>query len=130
MIRVLSGLDQALSPRGSVIPTVLVGIEQVSPQDDSLRAQIENESAYPRFKGEISFKTPISRSANFLANFRYYKELGASSGIKNASIDEFVHFTSSVSLSNGMFVSYTTGKLPFDKTNDQIYELGFRYRFD
>lgn len=130
VIRVLTGYDKDLSPLGSTIPTVLVGIDGVNPEDDSLRAMVEDDSIYPRFSAEVSFKTPISKSAAFVANFRYYKELGASSAVKTANIDEFLYFTSAVTLSNGLFVSYTTGKLPFDAKNDQVYELGFHYKFN
>lgn len=130
VIRVLTGYDKNLSPRGSTIPTILVGIDQVNPADDSLRVMVEDDSAYPRFRGEISFKTPISKSADFVANFRYYKEFGASSAVKTANIDEFQYFTYALTLSNGLYVSYTTGKLPFDAKNDQVYELGFQYKFN
>ena len=130
VIRVLTGYDKNLSPLGSTIPTVLVGIDGVNPKDDSLRAMVEDDSIYPRFSVEVSFKTPISKSAAFVANFRYYKELGASSAVKTANIEDFLYFTSAVTLSNGLFVSYTTGKLPFDAKNDQVYELGFQYKFN
>lgn len=130
VIRLLTGLDDELRPRGSAIPTVLLGIDQVDPLDDAVREALGEASAYPRFRGEVAFKTRVSRSASFVADFRYYKELGAARVIKTANLDEFVYFTSALTLQNGMFVSYTTGKLPFDAESDQIYELGFRYDFN
>ena len=130
VIRVLTGYDKDLSPRGSTIPTILVGLDGINPVDDSLRVMVEDDSVYPRFRTEVSFKTPISRSAYFVANLRYYKELGASPSVKSANVDKFLYFTSAVTLSNGLFVSYTTGKLPFDAENDQVYEIGFQYKFN
>lgn len=130
IIRVFTGYDDELSPRGSTIPTVLVGIDQVDPKNDLLRFSIDDRSSYPRVRSEISFRTPISRSAHFGANFRYYRELDPSSAVKAANLDEYRYFTSALTLSNGMYVSYATGKLPFDDSDDEIYELGFQYNFD
>jgi hypothetical protein len=130
VLRVFTGYDRELSPRGSTIPTILAGIDQVDPKNDILRFSAGDESSYPRLSGEISFKTPVSRSADFGANFRYYRELNASPAVKNANLDEYRYFTLALTLSNGMYVSYATGKLPFDDKDDEVYELGFRYRFD
>lgn len=130
VLRVFTGYDKDLSPRGSTIPTILAGIDQVDPKNDLLRFSVENESPYPRFSSEVSFRTPVSKSADFSANFRYYRELDASPAVKTANLDVYAYFTSALTLWNGMYVSYATGKLPFDDKDDEVYELGFNYNFD
>lgn len=130
VIRVLTGFDKYLSPRGSTIPTILLGLDQVNPSDDPFRDMIDNNSSFPRFRAEVSFKTPISESAFFVSNFRYYKEIDASSEIRMANIDEFVFFSFTLTLSNGLYISYTTGRLPLDFADDQVYALGFQYNFN
>jgi hypothetical protein len=130
VIRLFTGYDTELSPLGSTIPTIIVGIDQVDPTNDPQRVLVDDDSSYPRFRSELSFRTPISISANFSANVRYYREIGAAAAIEAANLDEFFYATTAITLSNGFFVSYTTGKLPFDATDDQVYELGFQYKFD
>jgi len=128
-IRWLSGYDDAFLPRGSTIPTVQLGIKRVEPTSGDPRVLLGDASGYTRFNCEISFKTPINDDAHFVANLRYYQEFGASSGVKAANLDKQLFFTSALTLSNGLFASYSTGKLPFDATDDQIYELGFFFSF-
>ncbi len=129
LVRILTGYDETFTPRGSVLPTIIFAIEQIDPQDDSIREIVDELSSFARFKGELGFKTPLGKTAHFGANLRYYRELGASSVIKNLKGDEFTYLTTAITMTNGMFVSYTTGKLPFDVRNDQIYEMGFQYKF-
>lgn len=130
VIRVLTGLDKNLSPRGSTIPAILLGLDQVVPSDGSIRTTIDNGSSFPRFRAEVSFKTPVSESAFFVSTFRYYKEIDASSAIISADMDEFIFFSSALTLSNGFYVSYSTGRLPMDSKNEQVYALGFQYNFN
>ncbi|MDR3667475.1 MAG: hypothetical protein P4L35_11590 [Ignavibacteriaceae bacterium] len=130
IIRVFTGCDKNISPRGSTIPTILAGVDLINPQNDPIRAEIEALKTYPRFRFESSFKTQISNSSWFTANFRYYKEINAPKVVSNANIDEFIYFTSAFTLSNGLYFSYTTGKLPFDMKNEQVYSLGFQYKFN
>ena len=130
LIRVLTGYDESWSVRGQSIPVLLVGLDQVDPMNDSLRAMIDQGSRFTRARAEVAFKTSITRSASFVANFRYYRELNASAAISAADMAEYTIFTSAMTLTNGMYVSYSTGRLPFDIQKDQVYELGFTYSFD
>jgi len=125
----MTGYDQDLAPMGSSFPTLLLGIKRINPDNDQARLSLADSSNYTRINGEIVFRTPISSSSYFEANIRYYKELSPSAAIKNAKLDEHIYFTAALTKSDGMFVSYTTGKLPFDAKNDQIYQLGFKYNF-
>jgi len=128
-VRYLSGYDGVLEPRGGQFPMALFTLERVHPTEDPLREILGDISDYTRLSMEVTFKTEVASASYFEVNFRYYKELGASEVIRQAGLDEQVYVTAALTAPNGVFVSYTTGKLPFDARNDQIYQLGFRYNF-
>lgn len=128
-MRWLTGYDRELAPIGGTFPTILVALDRVNPTQDEGRKGLGESEEFTRVRAEIAFKTPLSATSFFELNFRYYKEMSAASAITGANLDEFTYFTSSLVTSQGMFVSYSTGKLPFDAKDDQIYELGFRHRF-
>ena len=135
-IRWLSGVDKKLRPRGSAFPELLVGLDQVFPQDDDPRKLISaDDSDFARVKVEASFRTLAGRyrgnNAFLEANFRHYREIAPSRAVRRAELDEFTYFTVGfiVPEANGLFMSYTTGELPFDAKDDQVYEIGFRHNF-
>lgn len=123
-IRWLSGYDKQLEPLGASFPTLLLFVERVNPNGDSRRPDSQD---FTRIHGEIGFRTPIASFSSFEANFRFYKELAPLQATEEAGLDQQIFFTASLITSNGMFFGYTTGKLPFDVRNDQVYQLGFRY---
>jgi len=127
-IRWLSGNDEVFSPRGSTIPTLLAGIDLVDPQSGVVKEMHSGKSVFTRFRTEISFRTPLNKynKAFFEANYRYYQEINASSDIKNNGLDNFEYFVTAITMSNGMFVSYSNGRLPFDIQKEKVYELGFK----
>jgi hypothetical protein len=133
-IRWLSGTDETFSPRGSTIPTVLIGVDLVDPQSGVVKQAQSGKSTFTRFRTEAAFRTPIVRImqnnlAYFEADYRYYRELNAPEEAKKEKLDKFEYFTSALILSNGLYVSYSTGKLPLDAKSDQVYELGFKFNF-
>ena len=128
-IRWFSGYDEELLPRGSSFPTVLLGIDQISPRADEYREALGDSSDFFRWRGEIAFRTPINSSSYFEANVRYYKELNAADAIKQADQDEHLYFAAVITTGSGIFASYSTGKLPFDLQSQQVYSLGFKFNF-
>jgi hypothetical protein len=134
LIRRITGYDYELKSSGATVPSMLVGFDYVIPTNDTIRKNIEGElKPYPRFNLEVGYRTVITEVASqtifFNCSYRYFVELGASQAIKDNSLDMFSYFTSSLSASNGFYISYSLGKLPFDRQNDAIYELGFKYKF-
>lgn len=84
------------------------------------RADLELLYIYP-FRGEsTAFDT-------FELNYRYFRELSAPAAVEAAGADSFKLATYRLGFGNGLFVAYSTGKLPFDRSSDQIVELGFSY---
>lgn len=134
VIRRITGYDKKLKASGATIPSILLGLDYVNPLSDSVREKLEGElKPLPRVNFEIGYRTVITKVASqtifFNCSYKYYMEIGASDPIKANSLDTFSYFTSSLSASSGFYVSYSYGKLPFDKKDDAIYELGFKYKF-
>jgi hypothetical protein len=125
--------DKVWSPRGSAFPTVMVGVDEVMPTGDDPRAMVGDKGDFPRFKVQAGYRTLVGHingeAAFFEANVRYYQELGAAAAVKAASLDHATVFTAVLLLPKGTYVSYSTGRLPFDVKDSQVYELGFHYKF-
>ncbi len=133
LIRMLSGQDSQWSPRGSGFPTLNTALKRVLPQDDDPRAEAGDESDFWRYEIEIGFSSLLGRwkdrNVTWESNVRYYSEINPDKSIKRAGLNDYTYFVTAVTIANGMFISYSTGKLPFDTKNDQVYELGFSYQF-
>lgn len=132
VIRLLTGTDATFNVYGATFPSFLFGIDYVIPNKDTLRKTlIGNNDPFSRLRFEVGFKTRVARIGkeviHFSSNFRWYKELNSANAIKINKLDRSTFFVASLESYTGLFVSYTTGKLPFDRKNDQVYALGFRY---
>ena len=134
LIRWLTGTDSKFQPYGSTFPTLLAGVNYVNPISDFARQAVTgNTDGYERMNLESSFRTFVAKVEGenifFNANIRYYKELGASAAIKAADLDEFFYFVGALQSSSGFYVSYARGTLPFDLQSDEVYAVGFHYKF-
>jgi len=134
LLRALTGTDDHLTIYGSTLPTVQCGMDYIIPLNDTARRTLlGNINPYPRFKFETGFRTLVSRvkdeSIFFNADFRYYTELNAPSAIKNANLSNYTYLVLALQSSSGFYVSYADGKLPFDAKKDQVYAIGFNYKF-
>ena len=133
LFRVLTDVEQEWTPRGSALPTFIAAIDQVYPGSDNPRSQLDNDEDFTRFRFEMAFRTEFGEflgGTTFLeTNIRYYCELDASNAVKSAGLDEFGYFTSALIFPNNVYLSYTAGQLPFDRQDDQVYKVGFRYSF-
>lgn len=107
-------------------------IGEVDPSKDADRQEILGASPenYTRADVEVLYILNIG-SANFDTfeiNYRYFKELSAPDAIEAAGADTFKLATYRLGFPNKLFLAYSTGKLPFDRTSDQIFELGFSFK--
>jgi hypothetical protein len=132
-IRYLSNTDESFAPKGSTLPTILFGVQQIIPQAGDPRKDLGvTSSSFARLRGEIAFRTLLGShgqyQAFFESDFRYYQEVQPPVVVQAAGLDQYIFFTGALSLSNGFYVSYSTGKLPFDAKKDQVYEIGFQYK--
>ncbi len=120
---------------GITLPTLLFGFDYVNPIKDTLRKKSDpNLKPFPRMHFEAGFRTVIteisSQTLFFNSSFKYFKEINASNEIKNNSFDSFSYFTAAIASSSGVYVSYSNGKLPFDRRKEAVYEIGFKYQLD
>lgn len=134
LIRYITGTDKDFTVYGSTFPTAQATVDYVFPSNDDVRQSIVgNQDPFPRFKFETSFRTYISRISKenifFNANYRYYQELSAPAGIRKAGMGAMNYFVMALQSTSGFYVSYAVGRLPFDAKNDEVYALGFNYKF-
>lgn len=133
LIRWIVMPDAKFQPYGSTFPTLLAGINYVDPISDPARQAIGDTSGFERMNFESSFRTFVARvqdeSIFFNADVRYYKQIDASAAVKAARLDEHFYFVGALESSSGFYVSYARGKLPFDAIDDEVYAVGFNYKF-
>jgi len=134
LTRLITGYDKEFSPSGATIPTLMAGFDFIYPVGDSIRQKADQElNPFPRINLELGFRTVLGRAGSQIlfvnCSLKYFTEPGASQAVKDLDLDSFLYFTSSLTASNGLFVSYTYGQLPFDRAADAVYQLGFRYAF-
>lgn len=137
LLRSLTGYEKepGLCLYGSTTPLLLIGYDYVTPEKDITREKADpNLKPFPRINFELGFRTIAGKAASqtlyFNSSLRYYYEPGASKEIKSAKLDRFRYFAASLTSSSGLFISYTYGQLPFDRKNEQVYQLGFNYKLN
>ena len=69
------------------------------------------------------------KQVKFECSWRYFKEIDADDAIKAAGLDQFHYFAASLVHDSGWLLTYASGKLPLDRQNDQVWELGYRFKF-
>lgn len=133
LIRYLSGTDKSLNPYGATLPVVTIGIDMVKPAKDTIRKSLTGSNKqFARFRFEAGFRTLLFNISNttiyFNAAYRFFNELNAPAVVKAAHLDLSSFFTFSVTGADTYFISYSYGKLPFDRTDNAVYEMGFRFK--
>lgn len=128
-------LARCFIPRGRTLPGVIVGIGLVDPsEDDDRQAAGGDLDSFPRVDLEIAFKTLAfemgGTNVDFTASYRLFQEIGADRAVRSAGLDDFDYLALTLGPTNGPFVSYATGQLPFDQRSQQVFEVGLRADFD
>lgn len=131
LIRFISGTDKTLNPYGAALPIVTMGIDMVNPMKDSVRNVLTgNMNPYARFRFETGFRTLLAdlgkTTLHFNAAYRFFSEISPKEVVKAANLQHSSYFSFSVTASDTYFISYSYGKLPFDRTDNAIYEMGFK----
>lgn len=131
----MEGDRLTLKPSGQAFPVLIGGVDMVHPKDNITRLKVDpNQAAYPRFRAEVGFKTQVTRLSGtdiwLSADYRYFREINASSLIRTAGLDEFNYFVVRLDLPARFNVSYSTGKLPLDRSSAQMYAIGYAINFD
>ncbi len=124
-------VGSCFAPLATSWPTVSIAVGQVKPStNDPRRLLPGGDGDYDRVVLEASFKTPVAKFNDepiyVTANYRRYEELSPPLAVKRADLARFSYLAAILGPQQGLFASYSTGRLPFDRQSDQIYELGFR----
>ena len=112
--------------------SVDTGWGRVEPIDDELRSVATGEeklSGFYRWSVEGLLNLPtrnrIIKAIEF--NVRYFQEVNAPAQVENANLDSYLIWTARLGLPNDFFLAYRYGKLPFDRENDHIVQIGLSF---
>ena len=130
----LTWLKSNLIARNDILALDL-GYGRVDPSDEDTDRKtalgVAELEGFDRLDFEAWYHIPtgwgVVRALEF--NYRLYHEIDAPSAVEAAGIDNFELATIRAKLPGDFFVAYSKGKLPFDKTSDQIVEVGLSYKF-
>lgn len=105
---------------------------QLKPDGHQAREAVLGANArdkYGRVDAEFLYMYPLKSSLvdTVELNYRYFYELDAPSEIKQHNMDQYDLTTIRLGLKNNLYVAYSEGKLPFDKQDGQVYQLGISY---
>lgn len=118
-------------PRGTSWPTLLFRVSRVKPEDQDPRTLAGDSSDFTRLDFEASFRTPVANvmgdNVYFAISYRFYSEKDPLPVIEVAELDEFEFLTVTIGGDEGLYVSYSDGRLPLEFSDDQVVELGFKY---
>ena len=133
LTRALTGYDSAPRAEPNAFPRLLLALERVSPDKDPEReAVLGHKADYDRVNLELALRTPAARfqksTVSFEWSWRYFQELGPDEAIKAAHLDHFRYSALSLSLDAGWRLTYATGRLPFDRQSDKVWELGYQVK--
>jgi hypothetical protein len=111
-----------------------VNLGQVDPSKDEARQAAlgtANLDRYYRWDVEFLYMYPIAaRGLETLEyNYRYFRETNPPLPVEQAGLDRNKLSTFRLGFRNDLFVAYSTGKLPFDRQSDKIYEVGWSYKY-
>ena len=134
VLRYLAKVDQQFTVDGISIPSLRFGYDRVMASDSAARSAITTKEEFNRIWLESSFRTPLARfeksTVFFDANIRYYHELSAPASVQAAGQENLYYFEMALASSNGVFISYGRGQLPFDLRNTQAVEIGWKIELD
>jgi hypothetical protein len=128
------GLGATAARRGFLGPNNAVAVDldfgRVEPGDDKERKTALGTTtleSYNRLDLEavFLFRTGIAMAPELEFNYRYYREFDPPVLVEAAGLDTHELSTVRLGLTGDLFVAYSSGKLPFDKTKDQIFKIGF-----
>jgi hypothetical protein len=117
----------------NIKPSFRIAAENVDPNVKTPRAIAGDNSSYTRLAGEFSLIMPLQKLAGlpyyFTFNYQVYGEINASDKVKTANLDAYQLKTYSLNTPTGVFVSYSSGRLPFGLENESTVEIGFQTYF-
>lgn len=118
---------------GNMRPSVRIGVDSIHPEENTPRVQLGDDSLFYRVSSEISMSLPLESDSRdplmFSFNYQYNQEIGASDGIKDASLDSYSMRNYSIISATGVFMNYSSGKMPLDQFENEVVQLGWKTSF-
>jgi hypothetical protein len=106
--------------------------DNVDPKNDKERAAALGSklTSFKRVNLELLYiqQLPWNVIHGLEVNYRLFQELNAPAAVEAANIDAFALTTVRLSLPSDFFVGYSWGKLPFDRKDDAIMQIGWSYK--
>lgn len=104
----------------------------VDPATDSIRTNVLKGELKSFYRYELEFMLNINLGfadlETFEFNYKLFNEINAPKEIKNAVLDKYELSTFRLGFKNNIYLAYSIGKLPFDKKDNYIFEIGFSYK--
>lgn len=133
LLRQLTGRDQDWRPRGNAFPSVHFALEHVEPSGSTPRAALGEDQTYERLRVELAYKSPLGTMSGqdywLVAGYHLLHELDAPATVDNAGLDRYDFLQVTVEAEDGVYLSFGSGRRPFDLGDDQFAELGWKFRF-
>jgi hypothetical protein len=112
-----------------------VNLGRVNPSKDLARQAAlgtPDLDQYYRWDLEFLYIYPVaSRHLERIEfNYRYFREDDPPAAVRAAGLSQHKLYTVHFGLKNDFFVAYSKGNLPFDRTSDKIFELGWSHKLE
>lgn len=135
LTRVLTSHPMGFDASPDAFPKLILALERIKPMNDKDRTAILGTTQdYNRANMEIAMTSPVGmmqgKQVKFEWSWRYFKEVGANGAIKAAGLDHFRYSAATLKHDSGWQLTYASGKLPLDRQNDKMWELGYKIKFD
>jgi hypothetical protein len=111
---------------------------QVDPKGDKDRETALGTSDVPKYyRNEFEFAYHVDVRWNISSELKivsveldylYFLESSAPAQVEAAGLDRHHLATVRLNFANNLYIGYGKGRLPFDKQNDSIYEIGLHYK--
>ncbi len=143
--RDLDDVGNRLINRADALPALGLTVEQVQSAGADPRQAAGDTSDFVRLSGEAVLSAAFLRLRDVHVaaevSYRAFYEPGASRQVRTADLDFYDYFVIALKVSadevfgkavqrdDGIVLSYRSGQLPFDRSNADVFELGFRVHF-
>ena len=123
----------SLIPALNLIPTFRLAVDKIDPDDATPRSLAGDDSSYFRYSVEASLWTPVGmyfdQQLALTFNYRRYGEIEPSKIVKDNNLDIYNLLTISLTNPTGLFISYSSGRLPLAQHSDNVLEVGWNTYF-
>jgi len=118
---------------GRAWPTFVAGLDVVDASSNDLRGAVTNDESYLRARLEAATRSRAftlgGEELHFTAAWRFFQELDAPAGARQADIDTTSHLALGLELPHGFELVYSAGRMPLDDQDDSVFAIGYHLDF-